>query len=655
MKKLLWMLVMVLCLVLAACGGAATTDPEAPAESPSDTVVTEPEGTGDEAETVEEVSSDEPTVAPAEAPSDEATVAPAEAPSDEPTVAPAEEPTVEPTVVPETEAIQGERWAGMITDVAMVALGDVRVSINGVETQSDANGNFELSAPVSADGRNVINAEKEGYLPVSIIHIGAATALLQFEFQPVEQFTVDPTQPIETEDSSGTQISIGANQLVDENGNPATGPLTLNMHTYDVTTQSMPGDMGGTNSDGEPVYMETEGVFFAEFTDDAGNEYNLAEEANAEISIPCEPRADEVLTVWYYEKATGLWREENTTVAVEDDRCSAEVGHFSFWNFDYEKSTPACVRLDIDPSSLAENAPVRVKAVLQTNPVSVRDLIVVEQTNVLINLPPNTDVQFFMPPDAATPFHTSNTGAPWGGLGTPAFPYDACRGAVTLTTPPTPGSLQGRVVNATNNQPIGGAQVCIKGTAQCATTDASGNYAIADVAAGQYVLATTATGYISVSDQPVTVTAGAPFTQDFALSPELLSGEVRIVLTWGRDPEDLDSHLWQPDGSHIDYDSKGKNIGGAKLDVDATNGYGPETITISQMQNGTYTYAVQHFVGDGTLLTSGAIVRVYRGSQEIAAYTAATLTGDGIWWHVFNMDGAGNLTPINTVSANPPQ
>lgn len=405
-------------------------------------------------------------------------------------------PTTESTDQPVSDA-PSDRWAGNAAATDMSALDAVTISINGVSTQSDANGAFELSVPRADDSRYVINADKEGYLPISQIHIGSAMESLTLEFQPVETFTVNPANGVAVEDSHGTQIDIAPNQLVDENGNPPAGDVSLSMYTYDLENEEMVGDMSGTNTDGEPVYMESEGAFYAEFTDEGGTEYNLADGATAEISIPCEPRPDEVLTVWSYDASTGLWVEEGIVTVEGDGSCSAEVSHFSYWNFDYEKRTPSCVKLQVEQSYLDANKPLNVRAVLQTNPTRVIEFTVSDLVNVLINLPNNTEVVFYKSPDYTNAFATANSGAAWGGVGTPAYPYDACQGGVEVAAapPPAPTTLQGQVTDAVSGSAIANAQVCINGTSLCATTDANGNYTIADARpAGDQVLNVTAGG-----------------------------------------------------------------------------------------------------------------------------------------------------------------
>ena len=356
-----------------------------------------------------------------------------------------------------------------------------------------------------------------------------------------------------------------------------------------------------------------------------------------------------------------LWIEE-AVATLEDGRYVAEVTHFSKWNFDWEMRDPACVKLDVDPDYLAANTPLQVRAVLQTNPASVRDLSVTDAVNVLVNLPANTEVKFYLATDFSAPFATTNSGAPWGGVGTPAYPYDACKGVTEIVPIPevTTGSISGQVTDAVTGDPIADAQVCIQGTPKCATTDASGNYTIDDVAPGEQVLNATKDGFIAVNDQAVTVVAGETANRPIAMSPELAAGEIRIVLSWGDNVKDLDSFLWLPNATVINYDVKGQTIQDTTLDLDDQDGNGPETITIMKQQDGNYTYAVNNFTrsdsGQGpTLAESGAVVRVYQGSREIKSYPVPT-SGNGDWWHVFDLDTTTEtITDVNQIVDNRPR
>ena len=84
----------------------------------------------------------------------------------------------------------------------------------------------------------------------------------------------------------------------------------------------------------------------------------------------------------------------------------------------------------------------------------------------------------------------------------------------------------------------------------------------------------------------------------YAISPAMTSLDgMRVVLSWGEKPFDLDSHLIFP-GGHIYFDSKEGTD--ANLDVDDTDSYGSETVTISKKHFGeSYIYAVQDYSNKG--------------------------------------------------------
>lgn len=105
----------------------------------------------------------------------------------------------------------------------------------------------------------------------------------------------------------------------------------------------------------------------------------------------------------------------------------------------------------------------------------------------------------------------------------------------------------------------------------------------------------------------------------YAISPAMTSLDgMRVVLSWGEKPFDLDSHLIFP-GGHIYFDSKEGTD--ANLDVDDTDSYGSETVTISKKHFGeSYIYAVQDYSNKGLpnsnyLSASKAKVFVYVGSS----------------------------------------
>ena len=227
-------------------------------------------------------------------------------------------------------------------------------------------------------------------------------------------------------------------------------------------------------------------------------------------------------------------------------------------------------------------------------------------------------------------------------------------------------SLEGTVVDATTGLALPGARACFvfRGsvTGICATSDASGAFQLARLPAGDHAVQVTKAGFTGAREG-VQLTDGATATIRVALSPGLSSGELRIVLSWGADPRDLDSHLWVPQSGspyEVYFDDLGSCSAGpwTCLDVDDTTSYGPETITVKQLQSGTYSYAVHWYAGTGSWAGSDAVVRVYDASGLVATYAAPGNASEpdasgAEWWYVFDLNGS-TLTPKDTLSTNPP-
>ncbi|HHO4221332.1 TPA: tetratricopeptide repeat protein [Escherichia coli] len=139
----------------------------------------------------------------------------------------------------------------------------------------------------------------------------------------------------------------------------------------------------------------------------------------------------------------------------------------------------------------------------------------------------------------------------------------------------------------------------------------------------------------------------------YAISPVMTSLDgMRVVLSWGEKPFDLDSHLIFP-GGHIYFDSKEGTD--ANLDVDDTDSYGPETVTISKKHFGeSYIYAVQDYSNKGLpnsnyLSASKAKVFVYVGGSLVRSYSVPAGKRGNIWT-VFKLNPNGEFEDINSVT-----
>jgi uncharacterized repeat protein (TIGR02543 family) len=149
--------------------------------------------------------------------------------------------------------------------------------------------------------------------------------------------------------------------------------------------------------------------------------------------------------------------------------------------------------------------------------------------------------------------------------------------------------------------------------------------------------------------------------QNGTVSSSLTIDQLRIVLQWGELPRDLDSHLVGPTSNggtfHIYFSNKTymeSDVKIADLDLDDVTSYGPETTTIYNPIDGTYTFYVHNYSGSPEISTSGAYVQVYNGTSSVPFYVFNVPQGSGRYWTVFRYNSTTQtITPINTIASQP--
>ena len=222
------------------------------------------------------------------------------------------------------------------------------------------------------------------------------------------------------------------------------------------------------------------------------------------------------------------------------------------------------------------------------------------------------------------------------------------------------GTVQGVINSAFNSLGVSGVMLRVRsgvdtitGTViKGAVTDVNGAYELT-LDAGNYTIETSKTGYSSAYFTVVSIGNNITANQGTSITPLIPAGQIRIILSWGAVPTDLDAHLYTPsiEGSnyHIYYGAEGQkeNAPYASLDVDDTDSYGPETITIYQLAAGTYTYSVNNYSESPAITTSTAKVAVYDSTGLLKSFNVPP-EGNGDTWDVFNIEGSsGEISPIN--------
>lgn len=184
----------------------------------------------------------------------------------------------------------------------------------------------------------------------------------------------------------------------------------------------------------------------------------------------------------------------------------------------------------------------------------------------------------------------------------------------------------------------------------------SGQYSF-ELPIGNYTVKTTKDGFITSSFNIIVQPYINTGSQNHALSPTISNEQYRIKLTWGDNPRDLDSHLQgqfsNGEPFHVYYSNMNALEGNTTvciLDVDDTDSYGPEVVTLKPMNANPYYYYVHRYAGSGTITSSNARVELYKGAQLIRTFNVPSDLGAGDYWNVFAIKNGGIV--VNNTATN---
>ncbi len=105
---------------------------------------------------------------------------------------------------------------------------------------------------------------------------------------------------------------------------------------------------------------------------------------------------------------------------------------------------------------------------------------------------------------------------------------------------------------------------------------------------------------------------------------------MKIILMWDTDGTDVDLHVVEPTGEECFYGHKETKIGGS-LDVDITDGYGPEVYTLATPTKGIYKIMAHYYSDNGypqSQLTVYVVINEGTLNEKILCFESMlTMTG----------------------------
>lgn len=284
-------------------------------------------------------------------------------------------------------------------------------------------------------------------------------------------------------------------------------------------------------------------------------------------------------------------------------------------------------------------------------------LEVVSGQQLVLQVPVST--RSAVSPASANLYYFDTVAGQWTQEGTATFvagalPYyqaSVTRFAQWMVGLPISGavSVSGCVVDDLNN-PAANVRMSADGinysSINSATTNASGQFTVVAPASSNLVLQGRRGAYLT-NALAVSVPAGALSIPNCLTIPTTNAATMR--LTWGANPLDIDSHLRVPGGSHVYWPAGSRGSLSAEpyanLDVDDTDGRGPEVTTIRRPKVGIYRFYLHNYSQSFGPGMTGSPTRVelnYAGRTVVFSPPAGE--GTALYWHLFDLEISANCT-----------
>lgn len=230
---------------------------------------------------------------------------------------------------------------GLIMDRQGAPLAGASVSWGNAMIETDENGVFIIENLVNGE-EAVLKVEKDGFFDAfqTILPIAGSTMKTRVQLTPrllSTSFTAQQGGTLTL--NNGSQVDFQANAFMDQAGNPYQGEVNIFATYIDPSdpeiAEIMPGNLLAINTENEQQTLQSFGMMNVELEANNGEQLQISAPATLRMAIPADRSmsAPGTLPLWYFDKATGFWKEEGSADLVNGEYVG-EVAHFSFWNCD---------------------------------------------------------------------------------------------------------------------------------------------------------------------------------------------------------------------------------------------------------------------------------------------------------------------------------
>jgi hypothetical protein len=231
---------------------------------------------------------------------------------------------------------------GLILDTSGNAVSNATVSIGTTSVQTNSNGSFSINNASVKEKFAHIKVVKSGFIDGSrvLVPTSGDNRINIMLIPDTPTATVASGANSEVNLPNGTKVKFDG-AFKDANGNAYSGNVQVGLYhlkpsdTY--LSETMPGSLLASNSNGNAKILETFGMLHVELKGSGGQELNLATGHTAEVSFDIDANqlgsSPTTIPLWSFDEVAGIWKEEGSATKI-GSKYVGNVSHFSWWNCD---------------------------------------------------------------------------------------------------------------------------------------------------------------------------------------------------------------------------------------------------------------------------------------------------------------------------------
>lgn len=232
---------------------------------------------------------------------------------------------------------------GRVTNEKLEPVQGAAVNVGNSTGVTDANGNFLLSDVIADANATTVHIRKEGYFDGSrtIFSNKESLQFVQVELLPKAVGGSFTASAGGTVNLKNCKLQFVANQVLNSNNTRYNGVVNVAYAQINPDSSNfyriMPGDLRGITASNTEVGLQSYGMIAVELMGAGGEKLHLDSTKAVTITttIPTSllATAPSTIPLWYFNEATGLWKEEGKATR-QGTNYVGTVKHFSFWNVD---------------------------------------------------------------------------------------------------------------------------------------------------------------------------------------------------------------------------------------------------------------------------------------------------------------------------------